>query len=195
MPKSRILRWSLISLRMDYSVHGKNMSWSCNSLIHWKARQIRYVPASPVPLIFPRLFRANGCASVPVLVVLKATLRVSGRVFKLSCPHIFLRLHIVVIPRSNLVANEHYAFIGNRGGVYPCCHSRGFILHLDLLSRQNTQRTGSALLHLIYYLPWFLIDSWPMRCSCSPLYRSFLVIFWCESSSDSDGKGKCRRSR
>ena len=40
--------------------------------------------------------------------------RVSERVFKLSCLRIFLRLHILVIPRSNLVANEDYAFIGNR---------------------------------------------------------------------------------
>ena len=58
------------------SVHGKNISWSCNSLIHWKKWQLRYVPASSVILI-PRLSRANGYASVPVLVVLKVILRVS----------------------------------------------------------------------------------------------------------------------
>ena len=40
--------------------------------------------------------------------------RVSGRVFKLSCLRIFLWFHILVIPRSNLVTNEDYAFIGNR---------------------------------------------------------------------------------
>ena len=43
-------------------------------------------------------------------------LRVSGRVFKLSCSRAFLRLHILVIPHSNLVANEDDTFIGNRGG-------------------------------------------------------------------------------
>ena len=53
---------------------------------------------------------------VPVLVVLKVILRVSGRVFKLSCSRAFLRLHILVITNSNLVANEDDTFIGNRGG-------------------------------------------------------------------------------
>ena len=36
----------------------------------------------------------------------------------LSCSRIFLRLHILVIPLSNLVKNEYYAFTGNRGGVF-----------------------------------------------------------------------------
>ena len=53
---------------------------------------------------------------VPVLVLLKVILRVSGRVFKLSFSRAFLRLHIFVIPRSNLVKNEDDTFIGNRGG-------------------------------------------------------------------------------
>ena len=88
------------------------------ALWYWKAWQIRYVPVSPVPLIFPRLSRANGYASVPVLVVLKVILRVSGRVFQLSCSRIFLRLHILVIPCPNLVANEDYAFIGDPSGVF-----------------------------------------------------------------------------
>ena len=78
-------------------------------------------------------------------------------------------------------------------GFYPCCHSRGFILHLDLPSRQNTQIRGSVLLLLIYYLP--RLHGWPMRCSCFLLYPSFLVIFWRESSSEVDSKGRCRRSR
>ena len=78
---------------------------------------------------------------------------------------------------------------------YLCCHSRGFILHLDLPSRQNTQKRGSALLLLIYYLPRFLIDGWPMRCSCFLLYPSFLIIFWGESNSKADSKGWYRWSR
>ena len=191
-----MLRWSLVSLKIDLSVHGQNMSWSCNSLIHWEAWQLRYVPASPVPLIFPSLPRANGYASVPVLVVLNVILCVYERVLEFRCSRIFLRLQSLVIPRSNLVANEAYAFIGNRGWFFfPCCHSRGFILHLDLPSRQNKQRTGSALLLLSYYFPRFLIHGWPMRCSCFLIYRSFLVIFWRESSSEADSKGRYRRSR
>ena len=71
------------------SVHIKNMSWFCNSLLHWKARQIRYVSTSPVPLIFPRLSRAKGNASVPVLVVLQVILRLFGRVFKLSVVRVY----------------------------------------------------------------------------------------------------------
>ena len=139
--------WKWTSL----AVHGKNMSWSCDSLIHWKAWQIGYVPAFPVPLIFPRLSRTNGYASMPALSVLKVMLRVSGRVFKLSCSLTLLPLHILVTPRSNLVANEDYTIIGNRGGGFnPCCHSRGFTFHLDLPSRQDTQRTGSGLVLMVY---------------------------------------------
>ena len=40
-----------------------------------------------------------------------------ARVFKLSS-RIFLRLYILVIPCSNLVANEDYAFIGDPSGVF-----------------------------------------------------------------------------
>ena len=64
---------------------------------------------------------------VPVLVVLKVILRVSGRVFKLSCLRAFLRLHILVIPRSNLDANEDDTFIGNRGGGFIRVVIRGVL--------------------------------------------------------------------
>ena len=40
----------------------------------------------------------------------------------------------------------------SRREFYPCCYSRGFIFHLDLPSRQNTQRTGSVLVLMAYYL-------------------------------------------
>ena len=70
------------------------------------------------PLIFPRLSRADGYASLPVPFLLKVILHVSGRVFKLTCSRIFIRLHTLVTPHSNLVAKEDYTFIGNRGGVF-----------------------------------------------------------------------------
>ena len=60
--------------------------------------------------------RANGYASVLALFVLKVMLRVSGRAFKLSCSLTLLRQHILVILRSNFVANEDYTIIGNRSG-------------------------------------------------------------------------------
>ena len=36
----------------------------------------------------------------------------------MSCSRILPRRHILVIPRSNLVTNEDYTIIGNRGGVF-----------------------------------------------------------------------------
>ena len=148
--------------------------------------------SDPVLLIFPRLSRANGYVPVPVLVVLKVILRVSGRVFKLSCSRAFLRLHILVIPRSNLVANEDDTFIGNRGG--------GFI---------------RVLLFAWFYLssgsPVSAKHSKNGECSCShgllpfishtrllvqrAVRVSSLVIVWRESSSEADSKRRYRRSR
>ena len=93
---------------------------SLDLAIHWytekRGKSVMFLLPQSCPLIFPRFSRANGYVPVPVLVVLKVILRVSGRVFKLSCSRAFLRLHILVIPHSNLVANEDDTFIGNRGG-------------------------------------------------------------------------------
>ena len=78
-----------------------------------RGKSLKFLPLL-ILFIFPR---ASGYASMSVLV-LKVILRVSGRVFKLSCSRIFFRLHILVIPLSNLVANEDYTFVGNRGGLF-----------------------------------------------------------------------------
>ena len=62
------------------------------------------------------------------------------------CSRIFLGLHILVIPRSNVVAKEDYTYFykQSRLDFYLCCHSRDFIFYLELPSRQNTQRTGAV---------------------------------------------------
>ena len=149
-----------------------------------------FLPLRSCPLIFPRFSRANSYVPVPVLVVLKVILRVSATVFKLSCSREFLRIHILVIPRSNLVANEDYAFISNRRG--------GFNL--------------SVLLFTWFYLssgsPVSAKHSKNGECSCSHGLLPFIsharlvvqravrvsshVIFWRESSSEADSKRRYR---
>ena len=62
-----------------------------------------------------------------------------------------------------------------RRGFYLSCHSRGFILHLDLLSRQNTKRAVLVLVLLVCHLP-FLIECCPMPCLCFILQPPSLVI-------------------
>ena len=77
-------------------------------------------------------------------VAVKVVLRVSGRVFKLLCLRIFLGLHILVIPRSNLIANEDYTFRNNRGGIFICVVIR-VVLYFFWNSRLgNTQRTEAV---------------------------------------------------
>ena len=164
------------------------MSWSFNSLIH--------VPASPVPLIFPRFSRTNGYASVPFLLVLKVILRVSGRLLKLSFSRIFLRLHIFVIPRSNLVANEDYSFIGNRGRVFIrvviVCVVLPYIW-IFFSAKHTCKGKCSSSPDLVPPTIFHRRLQLPKRCSCFLLYPSFLVIFWPESGADADSKGWYKR--
>ena len=118
-----------------------------------------------------------------------------ARVFKLSS-RIFLRLYILVIPCSNLVAKGDCTFIGNRCGVFirvVICVVVSYIWIFRLGEKQR--RRSVLLLLLMYYLLRFIIDGWPVRCSRFLLYRSFLVIFWRESSTEADSKWRYRRLR
>ena len=125
---------------------------------------MRYVAASPVPLIFPCLSRANSYASLSVLVVLKVILRVSGRVLKLSSSRIFLRLHILVILCSNLVANEDYTFIGNR--------------------KKTLKERG------VFLFSWFTSFHFSYKVVQRAFRVSSFFILWRESSSEADKQTK-----
>ena len=96
-----------------------------------------------------------------------------SRVFKLSCSRAFLRLHILVIPHSNLDANEDDTFIGNRGG--------GFIRVVIrvVLSFIWISRLGKTLKERwVFLFSWFTTFHFaykvtcPKSCSCFfPCYR------------------------
>ena len=67
---------------------------------------------------------------------------VSRRDFRLSCLRLFLWLHFLVIPRSNMLANEDDTFIGNsEAGLLWMLSFVWFYLDLNLPTWQNIQRT------------------------------------------------------
>lgn len=68
---------------------------------------------------------------------------VSRRDFRLSCSRVFLWLHFLVIPRSNLLANQDDTFIGNlEAGFLRMLSFVWFYLDLDLPTWRDIQRTG-----------------------------------------------------
>ena len=163
--------------------------------IHWytekRGKSVMFLLPRSCPLIFPRFSQANGYAPVPVLVVLKVILRVSGRVFKLSCSRALLRLHILVIPRSNLDANEDDTFIGNRGG--------GFVRVVIrvVLSFIWISRLGKTLKERwVFLFSWLTTFISHTRLLVQRAVRvSSLVIVWRESSPEANSKRRYRRSR
>ena len=112
------------------------------------------------------------CTSTSCSMVI---LRVSRRFVQSSSSRSLLWLHFLVIRCSNLVASKDCTFIGDGGPILSALPSGGFILELDLPSRQNTQRERHTRVLLVWYLPFF-IEGCP--CVVSVLFN-FLTSFPC----------------
>ena len=62
----------------------------------------------------------------------------------MSCSGTFPRLPILVILRSNLVANEDYAFIGHWGGVFIRLVIRVVLYYIWIFRLGKTHREGGV---------------------------------------------------
>lgn len=108
----------------------------------------------------------------------------------MSCLRILPRLHILVIPRSNLVANEDYTIIGNRGGVFICVVIRVVLPFIWMSSLGKTLKERG-----VFLFSWFTSFHFSYKVVQRAVRVSSLVIFWRQSSSEANSKQRYRRSR
>ena len=95
----------------------------------------------------------------------------------MSCLRILPRLHILVIPRSNLVANEDYTIIGNRGGVFICVVIR-VVLHFIWMSSLGKTLKERG----VFLFSWFTSFHLSYKVVQRAVRVSSLVIFWRKST-------------
>ena len=107
--------------------------------------------ANPLYFCLSCSFNIPSLASGQRLCFRASSLSIENyHVFKLSCSRILPRRHILVFPRSNLVTNEDYTIIGNRGGVFISFVIRVVLPFIWISRLVKTQRTGSTLVLMVY---------------------------------------------
>ena len=115
-------------------------------------------------------FNASSCCSISFHARISKDAQLE--LFVLSSLTTFARYSLLLVGIKQILHFHRHC----RRGFYPSCHSRSFILHLDLLSRQNTQRAWLVGVLMFCHLP-FLIEGCPMPCLSFSLHPPSLVIF------------------
>ena len=130
-----------------------------------------YFPAfvSDERLIIIISFNASSCCSISFHARISEDAQIE--LFVLSSLTTFPRYSLLLVGIKQILQ----LYRRWKQGFYPSCHSHSFILHLDLLSRQNTQRAGHVRVLLVCHLP-FLLEGCPMPCLSFILPPPSLVI-------------------